>query len=620
MDENLLNLRKNSPSFKKLNALKQNYGTQRNYNNNGNNGNSAEILSLKQQMKINEDVFASRKNSGFSIIKKQKKLLDIKPNATPNPYITDIHNYCTARNRTISNNKKKDSKSCDYNNDNSDNYQENNFDYYSSRKNYQNPIQNFKSKIISSNKNRINNNGQYFSGIINHYINNLSDEKNNKDINIYNNINGDLFYNLNQNKNRSLITEPMDTSDIKLRKRSQKIAKINFGDILDNAKKDVSTYKKIDSQIRAERYRNTIKEQINENKVLKYINNQLCNKLNLNKKKESEKLQNFKNENNDLKKQILNLTNNLDMLKKQCEYFKNQFETSKQNNTRNNKITYQLQTENNQLKSIKAKYDSILTEYLLQVKKIEMLIGENTKIKNNGVVLEAKIKNLMNSNLKLSKQLNELVNCNQALLNKNEELLKNKRLNKKANNNLMNIQNQQNFFFNAYINKDKNCTEDINKNNQSLNIIQRIKTNEISKTGNVEFIPNKNVNQYLINHFELFYNNSTIIKKKEENNDSNMKLQIDYKDLKIEYDDLNNKYNEMSENNKLLTNTIKQIKKINHPDGNDLIDQIIELKKQNDELLKYKEQNEYNKINEYQNDDNKKKIKKKIKIENKYKR
>ena len=55
--------------------------------------------------------------------------------------------------------------------------------------------------------------------------------------------------------------------------------------------------------------------------------------------------------------------------------------------------------------------------------------------------------------------------------------------------------------------------------------------------------------------------------------------------MKIEYNDLNNK---------LLANTTNQVKNLNNLTKNDLIKEVVTLKQMNDDLIKYKEQNECN--------------------------
>ena len=174
---------------------------------------------------------------------------------------------------------------------------------------------------------------------------------------------------------------------------------------------------------------------------------------------------------------------------------------------------------------------------------------------------------------------------------------------------------QQNICIIADIKKDKNYIDYVNENNKLLNEINNLK-NELKQKcmtkktmykiqqnlNELNFIHNKQTKLLSISseinlHYDKFKkipelkisNNelnlvitpTTSIK----NIDSNAKLKSDYKDMKIEYNDLNNK---------LLANTTNQVKNLNNLTKNDLIKEVVTLKQMNDDLIKYKEQNECN--------------------------
>ena len=627
MENSLLNSKNISQTFRKMNTLKKSNNNLRNISNT-NTYLPTEVPSLKRQqiIKTNKNIFPSRKHSNTSPFSSRRKILDIKSIETPQTYNISFQNkYCATPYHIIKNkNKNIKQRSFDYSNSNNSYInQENNSNYNFNRGKSKiisslitQPYQSLQNNIVYSIDCSNNNNIPKISDIIKNYSNNSTEQKS-KNRFVYNNTYNDLYYNLNQIKNENLCTISVNTNHRKFTQRSNKETKTNLYDILDNNTNKIYSQRYTTSQSRIGKNRNNLKEQIHENRTSKIINTKLLTQLNSEKKNESEKLKNIQNENVELKKQIKNLINNLSILKKQNLYFKNQLEISRKNNSENNEIINQLKTENDQLKNVKIKYDTVLSEYLIQLKNVETLNEENNEIKNNNFLLEAKIKASNNNNLKLSTQINELLNRNKMLLNKNEKLLKSKQLNRKTRNNFknnfMNIQKQQNFFFSSDITKDKYYIENIRKNKQLLNIIQQFKNSENNETEKRKINANKNLQQYLVNHFEIFYNNSVILNKKDDNS-SAAKLKKDYKDLKIKYDDLNNKYNKTAEKNKLLTSTIKEIKTVNHSTENNLINQIIDIKKQNQELLKYKEQSENNKINQNNIDDNiKKKLKKKSK-------
>ena len=547
---------------------------------------------------------------------------------------------------------------------------ENNYKCHDNKKTDNNLIGNFKEKSTIPNK--LNKNGfELKNTTINNYGNsNVTSPNNNFNTEPYLNLNDDelYYYEYNSdkdNKNNNL-TENQEYSEfiketnnfkkklnnlIKYQNHqnfihSRKSISINDNDgltsnstsIYSNGNLDknlcLSYNKKIfDLKDELIKMKTALKEQMDLNKDLKSSYNKLLIKFNLNNK-ELEKLQTVQKENNEIEKQLKNTSNNLEFLKKQCEYFIKQNENLQNSDKENKKIIEQLKNKNtdfdlneiNKLKEFKNKYNTLVEEYVNQVKKNENLTKLNNEYiekKKNNDLLENQIQVLNSKNQKLSNQITELKNRNKILINKNEELLKKnntfRQINKKRNNSVKSLfkvnEMQQNICIIADIKKDKNYIDYVNENNKLLNEINNLK-NELKQKcmtkktmykiqqnlNELNFIHNKQTKLLSISseinlHYDKFKkipelkisNNelnlvitpTTSIK----NIDSNAKLKSDYKDMKIEYNDLNNK---------LLANTTNQVKNLNNLTKNDLIKEVVTLKQMNDDLIKYKEQNECN--------------------------